>query len=96
MILSSRHVKGVFVNIFGGIMRCDVIADGIVQATRKLQLNVPLVVRLAGTNVDQGKEILLRSGLRIESADSLGEGAKKIVAAVRRHSQPVAGVSGGI
>jgi len=95
MILSSQHVKGIFVNIFGGIMRCDVIAEGIVQATRKLHLRVPLVVRLAGTNVAQGKEILLRSGLQIESADSLGDGARKIVAAVQTASQQVAGGSGG-
>jgi succinyl-CoA synthetase beta subunit len=92
MILSSNHVKGVFVNIFGGIMRCDVIAEGIVQATRNLNLSVPLVVRLAGTNVDKGKDILRQSGLKIESADSLGEGAKKIVAAVsaygREQAQP--------
>lgn len=95
MILSSKHVKGIFVNIFGGIMRCDVIAEGIVQATRKLQLSVPLVVRLAGTNVDQGKDILRKSGLRIESADSLGEGARMIVEAVSGRPLAVASASGG-
>ena len=82
MILSSHRVKGIFVNIFGGIMRCDVIAEGIVQATRQTKLAVPLVVRLAGTNAEQGSEILRQSGLRIETADSLGEGANRIVQAV--------------
>ena len=82
MILASRQVKGIFVNIFGGIMRCDVIAQGIIDATRRLELTVPLVVRLAGTNVEQGRELLRQSGLRIESADSMGDGARKIVAAV--------------
>ncbi len=82
MILSSPKVKGIFVNIFGGIMRCDVIAEGVVAATRELGLKVPLVVRLEGTNVEQGKKILASSGLRIESADGMGDGAKKIVAAV--------------
>ena len=84
MILSSKHVKGIFVNIFGGIMRCDVIAEGIIQPTRQLGLKVPLVVRLAGTNVEQGKELLRKSGLTIEPADTMGEGAQKIVAAVQR------------
>jgi succinyl-CoA synthetase beta subunit len=82
MILSSRQVKGIFVNIFGGIMRCDVIAEGIIQATRQLGLSVPLVVRLAGTNVDLGKEILRKSGLHIEPADTMGDGARKIVQAI--------------
>jgi len=84
MILSSKQVKGIFVNIFGGIMRCDVIAEGVIQATRQLGLTVPLVVRLAGTNVEKGKELLRNSGLAIEPADTMGEGAQKIVAAVRR------------
>jgi succinyl-CoA synthetase beta subunit len=86
MILSSHRVKGIFVNIFGGIMRCDVIAEGIVQATRRTKLAVPLVVRLAGTNAEQGSEILRQSGLQIETADSLGEGASRIVQAVRRQA----------
>ncbi len=84
MILSSRQVKGIFVNIFGGIMRCDVIAEGIIQATRQLGLKVPLVVRLAGTNVQQGKDLLRASGLQIEPADTMGDGAHKIVEAVQR------------
>jgi succinyl-CoA synthetase beta subunit len=83
MILTSPKVKGIFVNIFGGIMRCDVIAEGVVAATRELGLKVPLVVRLEGTNVEQGKAILANSGLAIQAADGMGDGAKKIVAAVR-------------
>jgi succinyl-CoA synthetase beta subunit len=83
MILSSPKVKGIFVNIFGGIMKCDVIADGVVAATRELGLKVPLVVRLEGTNVEQGKKILSESGLKIQAADGMADGAKKIVAAVR-------------
>ena len=82
MILSSPKVKGIFVNIFGGIMKCDVVAQGVVAATKELGLTVPLVVRLEGTNVEAGKEILRQSGLKIEPADSMGDGAKKIVAAV--------------
>jgi succinyl-CoA synthetase beta subunit len=72
-------VQGIFVNIFGGIMRCDVIANGVVAASKELGLKVPLVVRLAGTNVEQGKEILNNSGLQIVAADTMAEGAKKIV-----------------
>ncbi len=83
MILSSPKVKGIFVNIFGGIMKCDVIAEGVVAATKDLGLKVPLVVRLEGTNVEQGKQILRDSGLKIQPADSMADGAKKIVAAVR-------------
>jgi succinyl-CoA synthetase beta subunit len=84
MILSSPKVKGIFVNIFGGIMRCDVIAEGVIQATRQLDLKVPLVVRLAGTNVEQGQALLRESGLRIEPASDMSEGARKIVEAVRK------------
>jgi succinyl-CoA synthetase beta subunit len=83
MILSSSKVKGIFVNIFGGIMKCDVIAEGVVAATKELGLKVPLVVRLEGTNVELGKKILAESGLAIEPADTMSDGAKKIVAAVR-------------
>ena len=79
MILSSDKVKGIFVNIFGGIMKCDVIAEGVIAATKELGLEVPLVVRLEGTNVEQGKKILKESGLKIEAADSMADGAKKIV-----------------
>jgi len=83
LILSDENVKGIFVNIFGGIMRCDVIAEGIVEATKQVDLNIPLVVRLEGTNVDLGKQILDESGLNITSADSMDDGAEKIVAAVK-------------
>jgi succinyl-CoA synthetase beta subunit len=83
MILSSPKVKGIFVNIFGGIMKCDVIAEGVIAATKELGLKVPLVVRLEGTNVERGKQLLRDSGLAIEPADTMADGAKKIVAAVR-------------
>ena len=84
MILTSQQVKGIFVNIFGGIIRCDVIAEGIINATRQLRLSVPLVVRLAGTNVERGKALLRESGLRIQATDTMDEGARMIVAAVSR------------
>ena len=79
IILSDPGVKGILVNIFGGIMRCDIIADGIVAAAKELQINVPLVVRLEGTNVEEGKEILNNSGIDIVSATDLDDAAKKIV-----------------
>lgn len=83
IILQDQHVKGIFVNIFGGIMRCDVIASGIVKASEALSLRVPLVVRLEGTNVDEGKKILAASGLDILSADNMADGAEKITKAVK-------------
>jgi succinyl-CoA synthetase beta subunit len=83
IILSDPAVKGILVNIFGGIMRCDIIAEGIVAAAREVSLSVPLVVRLEGTNVQQGKDILASSGLPIIPANDLGDAAKKIVAEVR-------------
>jgi len=83
LILSDANVEGILVNIFGGIMRCDVIADGVVAAAREVSLNVPLVVRLEGTNVELGKKILAESGLPIVSADDLGDAAEKIVQAVK-------------
>jgi succinyl-CoA synthetase beta subunit len=83
LILADPKVEGILVNIFGGIMRCDVIAEGIVAAAREVSLTVPLVVRLEGTNVNLGKKILADSGLPIKSADDLADAAKKIVAAVR-------------
>jgi succinyl-CoA synthetase beta subunit len=83
MILSDPDVKGIFVNIFGGIMRCDIIAEGVVAATKELGLKVPLCVRLAGNNVELGRKILDESGLAIQSAASMGDGAQKIVAAVK-------------
>jgi len=84
IILSDPAVQGILVNIFGGIMRCDIIAEGIVAAAREVDLNDPLVVRLEGTNVQQGKDILAQSGLQIIPADDLGDAAKKIVAAVKQ------------
>jgi succinyl-CoA synthetase beta subunit len=83
IILSDPAVKGILVNIFGGIMRCDIIAEGIVAAAREVDLHVPLVVRLEGTNVQQGKDILASSGLPIIAANDLGDAAKKIVAEVK-------------
>jgi succinyl-CoA synthetase beta subunit len=83
MILKSPKVRGIFVNIFGGIMKCDVIAAGVVAATRELGLTVPLVVRLEGTNVELGKKILAESGLAIQPADTMADGARKIVEATR-------------
>ena len=84
IILGDPNVKGILVNIFGGIMRCDIIADGIVAAAKEVNLSVPLVVRLEGTNVEKGKEILANSGLAIVPANDLGDAAKKIVAEVQK------------
>ena len=84
LILSDPAVKGILVNIFGGIMRCDIIADGIIAAAKEVNLSVPLVVRLEGTNVEQGKQILAGSGLPIVAADDLGDAARKIVAQVKQ------------
>jgi succinyl-CoA synthetase beta subunit len=84
IILSDPAVEGILVNIFGGIMRCDIIAEGIVEAAREVDLKVPLVVRLEGTNVQQGKDILASSGLPIIAANDLGDAAQKIVAAVKQ------------
>ncbi|MFO0995946.1 MAG: ADP-forming succinate--CoA ligase subunit beta [Alphaproteobacteria bacterium] len=83
LILSDPNVKGILVNIFGGIVRCDVIAEGVVAAARELKLSVPLVVRLVGTNMDQGKAILAGSGLRILAADDLADAADKVVKSVK-------------
>jgi len=83
LILSDSKVEGFLVNIFGGIMRCDVIAEGVVTAAKEVSLNVPLVVRLEGTNVDQGKKILAESGLDIVSADDLADAAQKVTTAVQ-------------
>ncbi|THD38187.1 MAG: ADP-forming succinate--CoA ligase subunit beta [Sphingomonas sp.] len=84
IILQDPNVKGILVNIFGGIMRCDIIADGIVAAAKEVNLSVPLVVRLEGTNVQQGKDILANSGLPIVAANDLGDAAQKIVAEVKK------------
>jgi succinyl-CoA synthetase beta subunit len=84
IILSDAHVKGILVNIFGGIMRCDIIAEGVVAAARDMAIKVPLVVRLEGTNVDLGKQILAKSGLKIVPADNLADAAKKITDEVKK------------
>ena len=82
IILSDKNVKGILINIFGGIMRCDVLAQGVVEAAKEIKINVPLVVRLAGTNSIEGKKILDSSGLKLISAENLGDAAKKIVEAI--------------
>ena len=83
IILSDKNVKGILVNIFGGIMRCDILAQGIVDAVKEIKLSIPLVVRLAGTNVELGKKILDKSGLKIISANNLSDAAKKIVSVIK-------------
>jgi succinyl-CoA synthetase beta subunit len=83
IITSDPQVKGILVNIFGGIMRCDVIAEGVVSAVKEVGLKVPLVVRLEGTNVEEGKRIITESNLNVIAADDLKDGAQKIVAAVK-------------
>jgi len=83
LILSDKNVKGILINIFGGIMRCDVLAQGVVDAAKEMDINVPLVVRLAGTNFKEGKKILDNSGLKIISAENLDDAAKKIVKAIK-------------
>jgi len=83
IITSDSRVEGLMVNIFGGIMKCDIIAEGIVQATKELGLKIPLVVRLEGTNVELGKKIFKESGVAIIVADDLDDAAKKAVAAVK-------------
>jgi len=83
IILSDKNVKGILINIFGGIMRCDVLAQGVVDAAKEININVPLVVRLAGTNFKEGKKILDNSGLELISADNLDDAAKKIVEAIK-------------
>ena len=83
LILSDKKVKGILINIFGGIMRCDILAQGVVEAAKETNIKVPLVVRLAGTNFEKGKEILDKSGLKILSASDLNDAAKKIVEAIK-------------
>ena len=83
IILSDKNVKGILINIFGGIMRCDVLAQGVVDAAKNINISVPLVVRLAGTNFKEGKEILDNSGLKLISAENLDDAAKKIVEAIK-------------
>ena len=83
IILSDKNVKGILINIFGGIMRCDILAQGVVDAAKEINISVPLVVRLAGTNFKEGKEILDNSGLKLISAENLDDAAKKIVEAIK-------------
>jgi succinyl-CoA synthetase beta subunit len=83
LMLRNPNLKAILVNIFGGIMRCDVIATGVVEAARQVKLNVPLVVRMKGTNEDTGRQILAKSGLPIISAENMGEAAEKVVAATQ-------------
>ena len=83
IILSDKNVKGILINIFGGIMRCDVLAQGVIDAAKEIKINVPLVVRLAGTNFKEGKKILDNSGLKLISAENLDDAAKKIVGAIK-------------
>ncbi len=83
LILDDENVKGILINIFGGIMRCDVLAQGLIEAANEMNLKIPLVVRLAGTNQKEGKEILNESGLKILSANDLNDAAKKIVKAIK-------------
>ncbi len=83
LILSDKNVKGILINIFGGIMQCDILAQGVVEAAKEINLSVPLVVRLAGTNFEKGKEILDKSNLRILSASDLNDAAKKVVEAIK-------------
>ena len=82
LILADKNVKGILINIFGGIMRCDILAQGVVDAAKETDLKVPLVVRLAGTNFEQGKLILEKSGLDILSANDLNDAAKKIISEI--------------
>ena len=82
MILKSPKVKAILVNIFGGIMKCDVVATGVVAAAKELGLGVPLIVRLEGTNVELGRKILSESGLKIQAATTMADGARKVVAAI--------------
>jgi len=83
IILLDKNVKGILINIFGGIMRCDVLAQGVVDTAKEINISVPLVVRLAGTNFKEGKKILDNSGLKLISAESLDDAAKKIVNAIK-------------
>ena len=83
LILADKNVKGILINIFGGIMRCDVLASGVVEAAKQVNLSVPLVVRLAGTNFIEGQEILNNSDLKILTALDLNDAAKKIVEAIK-------------
>jgi succinyl-CoA synthetase beta subunit len=94
LILTADHLEAILVNIFGGIVRCDEIAEGIIAAVREVGVDVPVVVRLEGTNVDKGKQLLNESGLAIIAADDLNDAARKVVAAAASHSGGNAGTGG--
>ena len=81
--MSDKNVKGILINIFGGIMKCDVLAQGVVNAAKEININVPIVVRLAGTNFKEGKTILDNSGLKLISAEDLDDAAKKIISVIK-------------
>jgi succinyl-CoA synthetase beta subunit len=83
ILSSDRRVKAVFINVFGGILRCDRLAEGVINAVRKLGLRLPVVVRMEGTNVELGKRMLAESGLNFTTADDMGDGARKVVALAR-------------
>jgi succinyl-CoA synthetase beta subunit len=83
IILSDKNVKAIFVNIFGGIVRCDRIANGIIEAAKNVDITVPLIVRLAGTNAEEARKILMDSGLELEVAEGLKDGAEKVVASIK-------------
>jgi succinyl-CoA synthetase beta subunit len=83
IILSDKHVKGILINIFGGILRCDVLAEGIVEAAKKTQINVPIVIRMEGTNVETGRKILTESGLKLQTAVDLKDAAEKVALIAR-------------
>jgi len=87
ILISDKKVKAILVNIFGGIMKCDIIAQGIINAAKALKLSVPLVVRLEGTNVEKGKKLLKESGLALIAADDLADAAQKVVAAANPRTQ---------
>jgi len=87
ILMSDEKVKAVLINIFGGIMRCDIIAEGVIEAAKEVGVKVPLVVRLQGTNMDLGRKILSQSGLNIITAEKMNEAAEKVVKAANKHSQ---------
>jgi succinyl-CoA synthetase beta subunit len=84
ILMSDAHVKAVLINIFGGILRCDVLAEGVIAAVRDLGVRVPIVIRMEGTNVEQGKQMLKDSGLNFTTADTMGEAAERVVAVAER------------
>jgi succinyl-CoA synthetase beta subunit len=90
IILKDKNVKGIFVNIFGGIMRCDIIAQGIIDATTDIDSNLPIVVRMDGSRLIEGKNLLSHSGLNVETVDNLGDGAAKIVQRVIKKRKVIA------